>query len=669
MKWLLGIRLKLPVFLLLLSVVAYGILLPKMGFYWDDWPWVWLQHVDGKAGMLAIDRDFRPLSGVTLWLFSLIAGERPLTWQIINLLLRWMSSITCYLALTEVFPRHKEKGVWIATLFLLYPGYTHQFVAVNSSRHLLPFSWFFLSLWMMMCHTRRVGSSRINAILAVTLQVLGMLTSEYYYGLEIARPFFLWFALEGLPDNRERLRRTVIHYLPYGAAFSAIVIWRYAITSLPGYSNYSIAWFEEGVLTVPSTLMVALQEWLRQIFVGLVLGWGRSFELPQPDTFGLMKTVFYGLLICLTVCLVGFLLIKWEQENPAQRTNGMIFLGLVTLMFGGLPFLLAGLKMDVTFPASRLTLPMALGSSLLLIGLIDWLPLRRSAKILLVAILSGLAVGSHFQNAAAFQRDWTYQKAFLEQFHWRVPHLKPGTFILSNIVAETHSSDNSLTAALNWLYFDRPEGSELPLLFFYIETRQEAYFPQPLAGIGVERQYGRFTFRGNTNQAVVVFFEPPACFRLIDPELDRLNPIVSKDVRQVAHLSNLDRVEATSVTHEKGFPIPLQQSDESWCYFYQRAELARQLGRWDEVIVWGQKGFRSDDSPNRADERMPFIAGYAMSGNWVKALELTREVRKINPTLSAVLCQLWKQIEQKSAPDADQQQVLHAIRQELSCGD
>lgn len=325
--------------------------------------------------------------------------------------------------------------------------------------------------------------------------------------------------------------------------------------------------------------------------------------------------------------------------------------------------------MGVNFPASRLTLPMALGSSLLWVGLIERIPIPRWGKICLVAGLSALAVGAHFQNAIAFQRDGAYQRAFFEQLRWRAPQIKPATLILSNIIGETHSSDNSLTAALNLLYFDTLQGEDLPLLFFYVETRQATYFPNPVTGLSIQREYGRFRFSGNTAQSIVLFFEPPACLRLIDPNLDRFNPTVSKDIRQVAHLSNPEQIQEAEPKGQTDFPLPLAASADSWCYFYQRAELARQQGRWEEVVAWGEKGFASGDSPNRADERIPLIQGYALTGNWSRAVELTRQAKRINPSLSPLLCQLWQEIRQKTPSSEAQREAIQEVYQLLNCGE
>ncbi|MCS7247476.1 MAG: hypothetical protein NZ840_04455 [Anaerolineales bacterium] len=656
----------MPLLLFGLSVLAYGVLLPQMGFYWDDWPWVWLHHIQGKAGMLAIDREFRPLSGVTLWFFSLIAGERPLLWQTINFLLRWLSGVACFLALSTLFPCRKVQAAWAATLLLLYPAYTHQFVAVNSSRHLLPFLWFFLSLWLMVRSVRSAEFSRRNTVAALALQGVGMLTTEYFYGLELARPLFLWFALGEVPSPRERLKNTLLRSLPFSGLFFAVVLWRYLVTRSPGYSNYPLNWFEE-TPTAASSFLTVFQEWAHQLYVSLILGWVKIAAIPQLATFGTLKTVAYWLVVGSAGAWTALLLPRLSQEEKAPPSPGMIPLGVVITALGGLPFLAAGLTIEISFPASRLTLPMALGTSLLLVGLVERIPIPGWGKLSLIAVICGFAVGAHFQNAVLFRRDWSYQRSFFEQLRWRAPQIQPGTLLLSNVILETHSSDNSLTAALNWLYFERFEGEKLPLMFFYVRTRQAAYFPDAAPSTVVERRYGRFLFRGSTDRALVVFYKPPACLRLVHPEFDRRNPTLSRDIRQVAHLSNLSLVGKHIGQGELDFPLSLRETDESWCYFYQKADLARQLGDWKEVISWWERSAEKNLLPRVADERIPFIQAYAFTGDWAKALELTQDATELDSDLTPLLCRVWNDLRQKTPSSVEQQEAFQKAKQKLGC--
>jgi hypothetical protein len=59
-----------------------------------------------------------------------------------------------------------------------------------------------------------------------------MLTSEYYYGLELLRPLVLWLVIAGVP---KRLKRALKNWLPYLALLVAVFLWRYWVSKNYNY--------------------------------------------------------------------------------------------------------------------------------------------------------------------------------------------------------------------------------------------------------------------------------------------------------------------------------------------------------------------------------------------------------------------------------------------------
>jgi hypothetical protein len=99
----------LALLFLAVAILAYGLHLPWLGFYWDDWPWVWFSHVMGPASMLKIDIEHRPISGVVLYLGSLLSGHNPLGWQLYALILRLLGAVALAWALRQLWPRRKKQ--------------------------------------------------------------------------------------------------------------------------------------------------------------------------------------------------------------------------------------------------------------------------------------------------------------------------------------------------------------------------------------------------------------------------------------------------------------------------------------------------------------------------------------------------------------------------------
>jgi hypothetical protein len=57
------------------------------------------------------------------------------------------------------------------------------------------------------------------------------------------------------------------------------------------------------------------------------------------------------------------------------------------------------------------------------------------------------------------------------------------------------------------------------------------------------------------------------------------------------------------------------EPEHDWCYFYQKASLARQKQAWDEILVLGDEVLNNDLAPGDLIEWMPFLQAYAQAGD------------------------------------------------------
>ncbi len=89
-----------------------------------------------------------------------------------------------------------------------------------------------------------------------------------------------------------------------------------------------------------------------------------------------------------------------------------------------------------------------------------------------------------------------------------------------------------------------------------------------------------------------------------------------------------------------------------WCYYYERADLARQFGQWDQAVeLWRQAGPIAATF-QYGPEYLPFIEAFARKGQWDKAAELTMKADSRTLGMSAFLCGNWARIV-AAAPPSD----------------
>jgi len=105
-----------------------------------------------------------------------------------------------------------------------------------------------------------------------------------------------------------------------------------------------------------------------------------------------------------------------------------------------------------------------------------------------------------------------------------------------------------------------------------------------------------------------------------------------------------------------------------WCYYFEKADLARQLGDWETVTQLGDAAFALDDYPNDPVERFVFIEGYAHTTDWEKAVELSQASYKVSKNYVApLLCKLWDRIERETKSTPEQKSTLVNVQSMFGC--
>ena len=335
------------------------------------------------------------------------------------------------------------------------------------------------------------------------------------------------------------------------------------------------------------------------------------------------------------------------------------------LPFAGAPFYLTNVPVSLAFPASRAVLPFMLGASLIVVGLLQYVPSK--ARVFILAALIGLAAGRQFLWSNDFRRDWESQKNLFWQMTWRAPALEPGTIVMTNEELDFYA-DNSLGAPLNWIYAPDNHTSRVDYVFFYPTNRLGGALTSLEPNQPVTYDYLAGQFTGNTSQVVAFYYAPPKCLRLLDPEIDPDNRLIPDEtyLRDAAKLSSTRPIlnQVIARMPEIYYPEPVY----TWCYYFEKADLARQLKDWNQVVKLGDKAFGLDDYPNDPVERFVFIEGYAHDGQWDKAMELSMVSYKVSKDyVGPLLCKLWDRIERDVPEGPEKMPALTEIRIKLSC--
>ena len=612
----------------------------------------WIRYQLGFEAMTKYFSTNRPVWALLYQITTRIFPYTPIYWQVFALFWRWLGAAVLWGIVKELFPQREKFALTLAMLFLLYPGFNQQWVSYLYSHFFIVLFFFLLSQYLML---------RGKTIPALIFSALNLWMMEYFFVLELIRPLIIWTTLRDVSAPRERIKRTLSLWTPYLAVFSLAVLSRIFI-----FNNqiYQFSLKDELVKAPLETILTLAKNVLSSLWTVTGAAWMQAFQFPNPVVDGPRTMAVYAFVVIAVAGLILFRLSKQVQvkEGSAREINWIILLGAIMIVLAGPPFWLTNVPVSLGFPANRATLSFVLGVSFVFAGLFEFLPQR--FQLVAVTIFVALAAGRQFLWSNEFRRDWTYHKNLFWQMTWRAPGLEKNTIVLMNEEL-TFYADNSLGAALNLIYAPENHSDVIDYVLFY-PTNRESLSLTPNTPVNYDFLAG--SFAGNTSQAVVFYYSPPKCLRLLDPEIDLENRLIPDDtfLRDAALLSS-----TAPILSEQTSKMPAAYGTEpahGWCFYFEKADLARQMGDWETVTQLGDAAFALDDYPNDPIERFVFIEGYAHAGNWERAVELSTASYGVSKNyVGSLICKLWDRIARETESTSEQKVTLDKVQNKFEC--
>jgi hypothetical protein len=110
-----------------------------------------------------------------------------------------------------------------------------------------------------------------------------------------------------------------------------------------------------------------------------------------------------------------------------------------------------------------------------------------------------------------------------------------------------------------------------------------------------------------------------------------------------------------------------KRNDQTWCYYFEKADLARQYGRWDEVArLWVEARFEGEQADN-GFEYIPFIEGYGHLEDWEQVKLLTRSANKITAGLEPSLCTALDRLTAGAPVSRKRDDTIWNLKNDLRC--
>src|SRR5688572_6112324 len=489
----------IPFIFLLTTFLAYGLLLPLTGFYWDDWPFAWIAKFLDPQEFIPAFAGVRPFLGPIFFVTTSLIPPIPLYWQIFALIIRFTAVLSAWFALDQIWPHHKRQTLVASLLFLVFPGYSQHWVAfTHINQEWIPFIFYLLSFGFTaralrqpstlrgLAPSRRVAVVEAqvtkqlpipskHTIYALFLLVAGVFPTEYFVSLEPMRFLFIWVLVsEQVNGFGQRVVETLKRWWPYFLIWLANGAWLAYFYTIGNYASYEVEVVNEPLTAVHilSTMVEAIWKAGFYIWVQILL---LASKMPiTPTTLGT-----FALMIVAFVLIFFYLRNLDLPESEIKKfAISAILIGLAGIVLGRVPSFAAGLPLTLQSSFDRFMISMMLGGSLFVSGLVELLIRSHRIKTCAFALLIALGIGQQFFNANICRRDWAKQQQIYWQLAWRIPAMKPSTALLTHQLPIDYETDLSFTAPLNWMYAPEyprsspvEQQSDLPYALLYTEKR------------------------------------------------------------------------------------------------------------------------------------------------------------------------------------------------------
>ncbi len=616
--------------ILVVAGVTYLPLVPWLGYYRDDWHMIWSGSTQGLQGVARLFTIDRPFMGFVYGIEYMVLGDAPIAWNIYAFILRVIGAMGFHWLVGMVWPNQRRLALIMTIIFILYPGFLQQPNANTFQNHLMGFALAIFSIgFSIRAYIHKSGNKRvIFSIIAVFLAIAYLFIYEYMIGLEGARLLMLAYLVRR--DKRgqslhNQWRAWLIGVIPYMVVSAAFLTWRLfffksarSVTDVAqlGSTYLSSPFFMTGRLVVESC---------KDLIETMFLGWVVPFY--QFTSQSSLNSMLGSLVVAgIGVLIIGMYL-KKSDINPVPPTynesgHDLIWVGLACSLASLLPVIAANRQVLFSDTFDRYTLQATLGVGFFWGGVYQLAGKRNQTKLLY--ILTALAMATHYHNAAWFARSWEIQKQTWWQLTWRAPDLMDGTVIIPQLPEGYRLAEGyEAWAPANLIY--RPGDASLPITGEVLNSETILkILQQETMGRSMRKLEYKNDFK---NSLVLSMPSESSCMHVVNGNQPELPGKEDPLVRLVAFASDPKWINPDGNGKTPPETIFGKEPPHGWCYYYQKADLARQKRNWETVLDLWDEAVEKQLSPFDTVELMPFYEGFVHL-RFERVNEIARVIRQ-----------------------------------------
>lgn len=665
----------------LVSLLTFTPFIPWFGFYSDDWFLIWAGLTNGTQGFVDIMAVDRPFAAYPFALGYLLIGPNPLLWQLFVLIIRLIGAYCLWGLLRILWPRLKFETTLITILFMIYPGSLRYPLALKHYVYFLCITLFLFSL-IASIYAQKVQKrvwAYSAAILAIVSALLSMLFIEIFVAFEPLR-FILLFYIASVNAVStpiwQQIRASLMQWMMYWPTAILFCIWRFFFFSSERETTNLGGLLDDYKGSPVSALTRLVRAWPVDFSEATLFGWfipGQK-RLRSADLDILVVSAVIGILAI--AAIVGYrrwlkrhdLLLEEDSHEATISIQHMLIMGLVLVGIGIVPVLVVNLEIQLLTYFDQYTLLVSAWVSLATVAGICYLT-RPAVRTGVLTALVFISVITHILNGNQYRVFTEQERDTWWQLSWRAPQIEEGVSVLyypANLDEDAWKASDVATTGQN-LFYDFDGRQIVTYAFSMNEIVDNDVTEKALNQIVVSIE-GRLEYEADLAHVVVVAMpRGGSCLRVIDQNHIELPPRSSGVLAALGVNSDTSYIVAEGEPPDPPKLIFGEEPLHTWCYYFQKAELARQQADWEQIARLDDMAMENGFEPRDQTEWIAFIDGYSHLAQYDRARELIDIVIEEVPLARRDLCRLLDQLEQDTSSQAEQTAFISETLTELSC--
>ena len=627
--------------ILFAAALSHLIFAPWLGYYWDEWLYIWDGVTQTHANLIYQLSWDRPAFALWHGFVYNFLTDHTLAWHVYFFALVVGSAWLLVWALRGLWPERRFATTAIGLLYAVYPGFMGYPFGHLFHTHYFALAMGILSvgatLRALQSHSQR--RDVIYTVIAVLSGAICLFIYEIYISFEVLCLLLIVYVVWRVQGKTGR--RLVIsvgrRWLPYLGMTAVFVLWRVFIFQSLRQSTdvgFIASLYQQDLL---GQLSRVPGELARDVLETTLFAWfvpmHNTTLIALPTTT--LVSVVVGAVGAIGVLLYGrktYVALE-DSLQPAKRmwAGDVTVIGFVTAIIALAPVVLAHMNLLLLDVSDRFTLTAVVPTAIFVVGLV-FLVATPKARPWVISALVGMSVMTHFNNANYFRNVWNDEMTLWWQLYWRAPALKPETVLVVNVPQDSFFPSNTyeVWAPASLIY--TPQSQVEPGIYGVRLT--ETVADQIVRGVDYDYSVqSSIHFTMDYDHALMLDSPTPtSCLRVVDggrvQELRHNSPAT---LSQVAAYSHIEQVVTDSPPPTLDPAIFGTEPPHTWCYYFQKAELARQQGDWAQVAALGDTAREQGYRPQDASEWLVFIEGYGAVGRCEEARQLTANVVKVTP--------------------------------------